>query len=48
MDMAMLVFMDGRERKCSEYEGLLHAGGWRLGRVIPTESFMSILEALPA
>ncbi len=45
LDFTMLAWTGGRERTRGEYEKLLGAGGWHLERVVPTESFMSILEA---
>jgi hypothetical protein len=44
----MLVLPGGRQRTRSEHESLLHAAGFRLERVIPTTSDVSILEAVPA
>ncbi len=48
MDLNMLAWSGGRERTRDEYERLLGAGGWRLERVVPTETHMSMLEAAPA
>lgn len=48
LDMTMLASTGGRERNQAQYEALLKAGGFKLDRVIPTESGMSILEATPA
>lgn len=48
MDFALLAFSMGRERTRSEHEKLLDASGWHLERVIRTESFQWILEAVPA
>lgn len=48
MDLNMLAWSSGRERTRDEYERLLNASGWRLVRVVPTESFSAILEAAPA
>ena len=44
MDLQMLVMTGGRERTESQYRDLFAAGGFRLTRVIPTESPMSIIE----
>ncbi len=41
----MLVLPGGRERTEDEYAALFDAAGLRLGRVIHTDSRMSILEA---
>jgi ubiquinone/menaquinone biosynthesis C-methylase UbiE len=50
MDLHMLALLHGRERTVAEYERLLGASGFQLGRVLPTESpaGVSVLEALPA
>ncbi|MGH8289826.1 MAG: methyltransferase [Steroidobacteraceae bacterium] len=47
LHFSMLAWSSGQERTSGEYERLLDASGWRLERVVPTESFMSILEAAP-
>lgn len=47
MDLIMLTMTGGRERTESEYETLLAKAGFKLTRVIPTNSFMSIVEAVP-
>jgi len=44
-DMTFLVMLHGRLRTADEYSGLLGQTGFRLQRVIPTESEVSILEA---
>jgi SAM-dependent methyltransferase len=44
MDLNMLVMTGGRERTEDEYRALLKASGFRLTRIIPTESPMSIIE----
>jgi hypothetical protein len=44
-DMTFLVMMHGRLRTAEEYSGLLDQAGFRLQRVIPTESDVSIVEA---
>ena len=46
-DMVMLVFTDGRERTEVEYASLLNRSGFRLNRVVPTASPVSIVEAIP-
>jgi O-methyltransferase len=45
-DMVMLVIPGGQERTTAEYETLLSRAGLRLTRVIPTESPVSIVEAV--
>jgi O-methyltransferase domain/Dimerisation domain len=44
-DMTFLVMLHGRLRTVDEYSGLLGQAGFRLQRVVPTESEVSILEA---
>ncbi len=44
MDLNMLVMTGGRERTEEEYRALLETSGFRLTRIIPTESPMSIIE----
>ena len=48
IDLNMLVMTGGRERTEEEYRRLLEGGGFKLTKVIPTESPMSIIEAAPA
>jgi SAM-dependent methyltransferase len=48
MDMVMLVFPGGQERTEAEYASLLGKSGFRLNRVVPTASAVSVLEAIPA
>lgn len=47
-DMVMLVIPGGQERTEAEYASLLSKAGFRLSRVVPTESVVSVVEALPA
>jgi O-methyltransferase domain/Dimerisation domain len=47
-DMTFLVMLHGRLRTADEYSGLLGQTGYRLQRVVPTESDVSILEAFVA
>jgi SAM-dependent methyltransferase len=47
MDLIMLTMTGGRERTAAEYSSLLEKGGFRMTRVVPTESFMGIVEAVP-
>jgi hypothetical protein len=46
--MVMLVFPGGQERTEAEYDSLLAKAGFRLSRVVPTESAATILEAVPS
>jgi O-methyltransferase domain/Dimerisation domain len=48
LDMMMLVGPGGRERTESEYQALLDQAGFRLTRVVPTASPVSVIEAVPA
>jgi len=48
LDLEMLVLTGGQERTEDEYRQLLAGAGWRLTRVIPTNSLMQIVEAAPA
>ena len=45
-DMVMLVFPGGQERTELEYASLLDRSGFRLNRVVPTASAVSIVEAV--
>ena len=47
-DLVMLVIPGGQERTEAEYDSLLTKGGFKLRRVIPTASVVSIVEAIPA
>jgi hypothetical protein len=44
----MLVFVGGRERTEEEYAALLGRAGFRMTRVVPTISTISLVEARPA
>jgi hypothetical protein len=46
-DLVMLVFPGGLERTEAEYAALLGRSGFRLNRVVPTASAMSVVEAIP-
>ncbi len=46
--MTMLVIPGGQERTEAEYAELLGKAGFRLTRVVPTESAVSVVEAVPA
>lgn len=46
MDVHMMVMTGGRERTEAEYADLLARAGFRLARVVPTESSMSVIEAV--
>ena len=48
LDLEMLAIPGGKERTTEEYAALLAAAGFKLTRVVPTRSPVSILEAVPA
>jgi O-methyltransferase domain/Dimerisation domain len=48
LDMAMLVLLGGQERTETEYAALLKKAGFRLTRVVPTETATSVVEAAVA
>lgn len=48
LDMVMLVIPGGQERTEAEYALLLGKAGFRLTRVVPTASAVSVVEAVPA
>jgi hypothetical protein len=48
IDLNMLVMTGGLERTEDEFRKILDASGFRLARVINTESPISIVEAEPA
>lgn len=45
IDLNMLVMTGGRERTEEEYRALLQAAGFKLTRIVPTPSPMSVIEA---
>ena len=45
MDLNMLVLLGGRERTEEEFRRLFQAAGFRLERIIPTQSPFSVIEA---
>lgn len=46
IDLIMLLLAGGRERTEAEYGSLLRSNGFKLTRVIPTPSMLSIIEAV--
>ncbi len=46
LDLTMLVMPGGQERTEAEYAALLDKGGFRLTRVVPTQSAVSVVEAV--
>ena len=47
LDIVMLVIPGGQERTEAEYASLLGKAGFRLSRVVPTASAVSVVEAVP-
>ena len=47
LDMVMLAFPGGQERTVAEYAALVEKAGFRLSRVVPTASAVSVVEAIP-
>ncbi len=47
LDMVMLLVPGGQERTAEEYGTLLARSGFKLTRVVPTASAVSIVEAVP-
>ena len=47
LDMVMLTVPGGEERTPSQYSTLLDQAGFRMTRVVPTASLVSIVEAVP-
>jgi hypothetical protein len=45
IDLTMLGMLTGRERTADEYRYLLHEAGFRLERITPTSTPLSIIEA---
>ena len=48
LDMTMLATTPGQERTEPEYRALLEKADFKLTRIIPTSSSVSIVEAIPA
>jgi hypothetical protein len=47
LDIAMLVFAGGCERTEREYRDLHTSSGFRVTRIVPTRSSVSVIEAVP-
>jgi hypothetical protein len=47
IDFIMLAVAGGQERTEPEYRALLDKAGFQLARVVPTDSAVSVVEALP-
>jgi hypothetical protein len=48
LDLMMLVGPGGQERTEQQYQALLEKAGFRLSRIVPTESAVSVVEAVLA
>jgi O-methyltransferase domain len=48
LDIVMLSLPGGQERTEPEYRALLDKAGFRMARVVPTQSAVSVVEAFPA
>lgn len=48
IDLLMMSSLTGRERTRAEFEALFDRAGWRLTRVTPTGTRLSIVEGVPA
>jgi hypothetical protein len=46
IDLNMLLMTGGRERTEAEFRDLYHRAGFRLTRVVPTESPFSVIEGV--
>jgi hypothetical protein len=46
MDLNMMVMTGGRERKASEYGAMLEKTGFRLEKVVPTPTLLSVVEGV--
>ena len=47
-DLMMLVLVGGQERTANDFAALLEATGFRLDRIIPTRSELTLIEGTPA
>ena len=48
VDLHMMMVAGGMERTEEEYAELLDQAEFRLSRIVPTESIISVVEGLPA
>lgn len=48
LDIMMMASLGGRERTASDFAALFEAAGLKLARVIPTDSVLSVVEAVAA
>ena len=47
LDVHMMATTGGRERTESEYRALLDAAGFRVSKILPTQSEMNVVECVP-
>jgi hypothetical protein len=47
LDLDMMIFVGGRERTERQFDALLDRAGFRMTRIIPTISTISLIEAVP-
>ena len=47
IDLEMLMMPGGKERSEAEFAALFKSAGFRLTRIVPTKSPLSVVEALP-
>ena len=48
LDLTMLIAVGGQERSAEEYRVLLDRAGFRLSRIVPTDTEDSVIEGIPA
>jgi hypothetical protein len=48
LDLTMLAIPGGKERTREEYDALLSSTGFRLARIVPTTTEISVIESVPA
>ena len=46
LDLVMLLIPGGKERTADEYRALFHEAGFELTKIVPTDTEVSILEAV--
>jgi hypothetical protein len=47
IDLEMMMMPGGRERTANEFDALFKRAGFRLTRIVPTESMLSVIEGSP-
>jgi hypothetical protein len=47
LDIVMLSIPGGEERTATEYDALLNEAGFRMTRLVPTASLVTVVEAVP-